>query len=130
MVQLNSSDHPYWKSMLARLWWSPMLSQSGGNGHWRWLWLPFRPQQSKSCFSPSYFIEGNYIDCQIGSISSLSAARGLSGLTAQPDSLWSIQKSSATLPLCPFVERDKRETDREREPMGRPNHEIFRIRFI
>jgi len=28
------------------------------------------------------------------------------------------------------VERDKSETDREREPMGRPNREIFRIRFM
>lgn len=84
---------------------------------------------------PSYFFEGNHMDCQIGSISSLSVASKLSAFHWQPNLTHSDQYGKAVLlfhyvPLWKETKDREREIDREKEMMGRPNQEIFRIRFI
>lgn len=133
IAQLNMSVHPYWKSMLAGLWWS----LSHVEKIWRkWalkvivtailastiqilLPTPLSPALLKVTMSVS--------------ISSLSAVRELSAFHWQPNLTYSDQYRKAVL-LFHYVllwkETKERGLDRKKEMTGRPNHEMFRIRFI
>lgn len=136
IAQLNLSVHPYWKSMLAGLWWSLSYVEKS----WRkWalkvivtailastiqilLPTPLSPALLKVTMS-------------VSSVLSLACQRLENSLPSTDSPTWltlinTEKQCCSSIMSILWKETKERGLDRKKEMTGRPNHEMFRIRFI